>query len=193
MAKKTRPFYDKIYTKLFKKGYTKTSDRGNGPRKKLNRYLESRNEKLQSILDVGCAWGKTLEYYKEQGVKRIVGIDVSKITVKYCNSRKFKCYVASATSIKVIANKSVDLYISTDVYEHLREEDLIAAISEAKRVSKKYIVIRVHAGIDKRKKLHLTVWAYERWMQFFIDNGLEIIEIDGEIYSNGTFIMRSKI
>ncbi len=34
--------------------------------------------------------------------------------------------------------------MATDVYEHLRTEDLSCAIEEAKRITKKYFLIRPH-------------------------------------------------
>lgn len=70
--------------------------------------------------------------------------------------------------------------MATDVYEHLRTEDLEDAIREAKRVTKKYLLIRPHPCRDQRKKLHLTVWNLEEWESFFEKHGLKIIKIGKE-------------
>jgi len=87
--------------------------------------------------------------------------------------------------------------MATDVYEHLRTEDLNDAIREAIRVTKKYLLIRPHPVLDKRgrsdksKALHLTVWTLERWEAFFKENGLKVINIgdDGEVAYKNVFLL----
>ena len=87
--------------------------------------------------------------------------------------------------------------MATDVYEHLRTKDLLETIREAKRVTKKYLLIRPHPVLDKRgrrdirKALHLTVWDLGKWQQFFEDNGLKIIPIgdNGEVVYKNVFLM----
>ena len=83
------------------------------------------------------------------------------------------------------------------MYEHLRKEDLLDAITEAKRVTKKYFLIRPHPVLDKRgrsdfsKRLHLTVQSLEKWEEFFVNNGLKIIQIgkNGETCYKNVFLM----
>ena len=85
--------------------------------------------------------------------------------------------------------------MATDVYEHLRTEDLKDVIEEAKRITKKYFLIRPHPVIDKRKTLHLTVWSLKEWENFFIENGLNIIKIgdNGETVYKNVFLMTINI
>lgn len=132
------------------------------------------NVQIETVIDVGCAWGKALKYWEKRGVKA-TGVDVSKKVVKKCKSKGLKSYLSSATDLYLFEDNSFDLYMATDVYEHLREEDLVDAINEAKRISKKYFLIRPHPALDKRKTLHLSVLTLQEWKKFFEDNGLKVL------------------
>jgi len=194
--KDTLDFYSKIYNKIFKKGYTKVSDRAVPAIIKFREFMKKNSIHIGSVIDVGCAWGKSLEYWEKNGVIA-VGVDVAKKAVSKNKRKRYKCYLSSATDLSIFKDKTFDLYMATDVYEHLREEDLKYAIEEAKRITKKYLLIRPHPVLDKRGRaninnaLHLTVWSLEKWQKFFEENGLEIIKIgnDGEVCYKNVFLM----
>ena len=190
MKKNTIKFYDKIYSPLFKKKYTKKSNRAGPSLRQLEIFRKSNKIDIHKVIDVGCSWGMALKYWKKRNVYA-VGADVSKIVVKHCKKHKFNCKRSSATDLSKFNDKSFDLYMSTDVYEHIRAKDLQFAIEEAIRVTSKYFLIRVHTTLDKRGTLHLTVWDLDRWASFFMNNGLKILNFgDGEFntYKN-TFFM----
>jgi len=188
--KNTLDFYKDIYDPLFKKRYTKTSNRGKPALKKFREFMKKNDVEIKNMIDVGCAWGKTLEYWENKKVKAY-GVDVSKETVAYCQKKKFRCYLASATDLSIFKNNKFDLYMATDVYEHLRTEDLDYAMKEAIRITKKYLVIRPHPVLDKRKTLHLTVWELSKWEDFFKKYNLNIIPIgdNGETVYKNVFLM----
>lgn len=171
-------FYSKIYNPLFKHNYTKRSDRAGHAYTLINKH----NIAVDNILDVGCAWGKSLEFWKQRNAKRIAGVDVAKIAVRYCCNLGFECYHASATDLHIFPDNAFQLYMATDVYEHLRPEDLQSSIDEAKRVSSRHIIIRPHPTLDKRGTLHLTVWPLDKWEKFFIDNGLNLIDKEANCF-----------
>ena len=195
--KNTLKFYSKIYEPLFKKKYTKGSNRGKPALVKFQQFMDENNIKVESMVDVGCAWGKSLKYWKKQGVES-VGVDVSKTVVKKCKKQGHKCFLASATNLSIFDDKKFDLYMATDIYEHLREEDMKDALDEAKRITKKYLLIRPHPVMDKRgradksKALHLTIWSLDIWQKFFEDNGLKVLKIgdDGETVYKNVFLMK---
>lgn len=191
--KDTLNFYRKIYEPLFEKNYTKSLNRGKVALTKFEEFCEKENVKVGSVIDVGCAWGKTLGYWTKKNVKT-VGVDVAKNIVKKCKKQGYECYLASATDLSIFEDKSFDLYMATDIYEHLRTEDLVDAINEAKRITKKYFLIRPHPVRDKRGTLHLTIWDLDKWEQFFKDNGLNIIKIggNGESFYKNVFLMSFK-
>lgn len=194
--KNTLDFYKKIYNPLFKKNYTKGTHRGGVSLDVFKKFCEGSDVKVNNVLDVGCAWGKTLKYWKTRGVNA-VGVDVSKISIKFCEKKGYECYLASATDLSIFKDNEFDLYMASDVYEHLRKKDLSHAIKEAKRVTKKYLLIRVYplidrrGKIDKKKALHLTVWSISKWSKFFKKHGLKIVPIGkgGKLTYNWVFLM----
>jgi len=195
--KDTLKFYNGIYEKLFRKNYTKDTNRGKPALRKFKEFMDKNNVEVDSVVDVGCAWGRSLDYWKEHGVKA-VGVDVSKTALAHCNRKGYKTYLSSATDLSIFEDKKFDLYIASDVYEHLRKDDLSDAINEAKRITKKYLLIRPHPCMDKRglkdksKALHLTVWSLEEWENFFREHDLEIIKIEenGETAYKNVFLMK---
>ncbi len=194
--KNTLKFYNKIYESLFKKNYTKVENRGRPAVRKFQEFIDCNDISINSMVDVGCAWGKTLKYWHKKGIE-VVGVDVSKKMVNKNKRNGYKCYLASATDLSIFRDKQFDLYMATDVYEHLRCEDLEHAIKEAERITKKYLLIRPHPSLDKRGRknikeaLHLTVWSLEKWKIFFEENGLNIINIGdgGEFCYKNVFLM----
>jgi len=189
--KDTLSFYSKIYEPLFKRNYTKATNRAGICLEIFEKYIK-KNE-IKSVIDVGCAWGNALKYWRKKKIEAI-GIDVSNYIIKKCKKKDFKCYLASATDLSIFKDKKFDLYLAADVYEHLRTQDLDNAIEEAKRITKKYFLIRPHPVLDKRKTLHLTVWKLERWEEFFKDAGLDIINIgnEKENWYKNVFLMKIK-
>lgn len=187
MTKADIKFYGSIYDPLFKKNYTKGCDRGKIAINLFAKYSYKHNIEIKKVLDVGCAWGKSLKYWSKRNIQ-CAGVDISKTVVKYCKKMGFKCYLSSATDLSIFKDKEFDLYMSTDVYEHLRTEDVDRAIKEAKRVTKKYFLIRPHPGLDKRGKanikdaLHLTVWSLEKWRDFFEDHGLKVLKTRENVF-----------
>ena len=199
MKKNTIKFYNKIYNPLFKKNYTKGTHRGGVSLDVFSKFSEKNNVKIKNMIDVGCAWAKTLKYWKKKGVKA-VGVDVSDVTVKFCKGKGYKTYLASATDLSMFKDNQFDLYMASDVFEHLATEDLPYAIEEAKRITKKYLLIRPHPVLDKRGRsnikeaLHLTVWSLGKWEEFFASHDLEIIKVgdNGETTYKNVFLMKIK-
>jgi len=188
--KDTLKFYRSIYEPLFKQGYTKKTNRARPALRRGQRYFDEHDVTISSVIDVGCAWGKALKYWDKQGA-HVVGVDVSKRAVKACRSAGFEAHIASATDLSRFEDKSFDLYMSTDMYEHLREDDVMNALNEAKRLSKRYILLRVHPTRDRRGTLHLTIWGSDKWQEYFEQFGLNILDIgDGDKkYYKACFLM----
>lgn len=199
MKKNTIEFYNKIYNPLFKKNYTKGTHRGGVSLDVFEKFSKNNNIKINSMIDVGCAWAKTLKYWKNKGVKA-VGVDVADVAVKFCKKKGYKAYKSSATDLSTFKDNKFDLYMASDVFEHLETGDLPYAIEEAKRITKKYLLIRPHPVLDKRGRsnikeaLHLTVWSLEEWEEFFISHGLEVIKVgeNGKTSYKNVFLMKIK-
>jgi len=194
--KNTLEFYNNIYEPLFRKNYTRSLNRAEPALRAFKKYRKGKNIEIKSVIDVGCAWAKSLKYWKKKGCK-VYGVDVSRRIVSFCKKEGYKCYLTSATDLSIFRDKKFDLYMATDVYEHLRTDDLNNAMSEAIRVTRKYLLIRPHPVLDKRgrqdikKALHLTVWSLEKWQEFFESYGLNVIKIgeDGEVVYKNSFLL----
>lgn len=145
--------------------------------------------KIESILDVGCGEGITLDNFKKKGIgKKLYGIDYSDEALKIgkkiypdLNLKKGDIY-----AIKEKDN-SYDLVMATEVLEHL--EDPEKALNELIRVSKKYVLLSVPnepffivANFLRGKYLknfgnhpeHINHWTFISFRNFLKNNGLKI-------------------
>jgi len=170
--------YFDLYQKLYEIGYQNEKNIG---LEYINQLVE--RYEFSSILDVGCAQGKVVEAYRKKG-KDAYGIDVAQGAVTDCKRKGLNCKVSSVLDIPYLDNR-FDAVVTTDVLEHLKEEDVDKAISEIIRVTKKYIFVKVAKTIEKETKwlqkvkekysqyqdienLHLTVYSNRRtWIEKF--------------------------
>ena len=107
----------------------------------LNKALvgEIRFLKVNSIIDVGCGEGFTLERLrKEKVAKSLFGVDGSSIAIKL-GKKLFPKLILKVQNIYdlPIKDNSFDLVVCTEVLEHLKEPN--KALKELVRVSKKYL------------------------------------------------------
>lgn len=101
------------------------------------------SKKVDSILDVGCGEGFTLNRLKEHGIgKKLEGLEYSKDAILLGKKTypDIKITQGSIYELPYKAN-SFDLVLCTEVLEHLEEPE--KALQELVRVSKKYLVISV--------------------------------------------------
>lgn len=147
--------------------------------------------KLESILDVGCGEGFTLNKFEKNGIgKRLVGIDYLDEALKI-GSRIYPDLNLKKGDIYKIQEKdnSYDLVMATEVFEHL--EDPEKALEEILRVTNKYIFLSVPnepffimANFLRGKYLktfgnhpeHINHWSYLGFEKFLKKGGLKIIE-----------------
>jgi len=100
-------------------------------------------KKVDSILDVGCGEGFTLNRLKEHGIgKRLEGIEYLKDAIEL-GKKTYPDIKITEGSIYDLPYKdnSFDLVLCTEVLEHL--DDPRKALQQLIRVSKKYLVVSV--------------------------------------------------
>jgi ubiquinone/menaquinone biosynthesis C-methylase UbiE len=166
--------YKKLYENLYKIGYQKNVNIGVS-------YVESicNNYEFNTLLEIGCSQGYALLEFEKYG-KKVKGIDISKTAVSYCKSKGLKCKVNSATDIKYRDN-SFDAIFSSDVLEHLIEEDTFKALKEIDRVTRKWVFLKVSKYKEGNREwinklhnnseyleienLHQTLWDYKTWIK----------------------------
>ncbi|MFZ3060704.1 MAG: class I SAM-dependent methyltransferase [Candidatus Methanoperedens sp.] len=92
------------------------------------------------VLDIGCGFGKSLEWFKEYGFNDLIGIDSSETSVKICRDKGFNVIEMDAFHTK-FRNKEFDLVYAGGVLEHFESEDVQLMIKEMCRISDKYILL----------------------------------------------------
>lgn len=106
-------------------------------RQKALRMMELIPEDVKTILDVGCGNGIITNELSSKW--DVTGLDSSASALEYVKSKKIQAY---ATKIP-FENSSFDLVLSSELLEHLKDEDLNKAVQEISRIACKYIIISV--------------------------------------------------
>ena len=165
-------YYKEVYEDLYQAGY-RNDDKNNGAAF-LKHILW--NFSFKSFLDVGCSTGKGIQTVMDNNILSY-GIDISETAIKLAKKRGRKCKVGSICDIPCVSN-SFDMVFSSDVMEHLKEEDIDIALKELCRVSKKYVALVIALKKDKcigmrkwffkcklsNQRLHLSVLSEKQWM-----------------------------
>lgn len=123
---------DDKHSHLYEEGYANSG---------LLHVIDETGIEYNSVLDVGCGRGNGIAHMKKVG-KDVYGVEISQTAVNSAVAKGLKVVQGSITSIPFPDNR-YDLVVSTDVVEHLYEVDVITALSELKRVSKKYIALKI--------------------------------------------------
>lgn len=133
-----------------------------------------------TILDVGCAKGFTLQDFREAlpGVK-VVGVDVSSYAIS-CAMDSVKPYLTIANASHLpFPDKSFDFVFSINTIHNLPEDLCRRALQEIERVSRrhKFVVVDSYRNPDEKERMeqwNLTAHTYfdtERWKRFFREAG----------------------
>ena len=151
------------------------------------RYLISsvKDLELDSILDVGCGEGFTLNKLLENKIgERLEGVDFQKSAIEI--GKKVHTYLAlkQGNIYKLeYKNNSFDLVIATEVLEHLKDPK--KGLKELVRISKKYLLLSVPnepffmgANFLRGKNItrwgndieHIQHWSAKGFAQFIVQN-----------------------
>ena len=133
-----------------------------------------------SILDVGCAKGFMLHDFVGliPGIS-VKGIDISKYAVENSmEDMRHHVQVADARKIP-FEDDSFDLVISINTIHNLERDELITALKEIQRVSRKHAFITVDAYHNKEEKEAMYAWnltaktilSVPMWIKLFNEAG----------------------
>lgn len=104
---------------------------------------EIQNLHPDSVLDVGCGEGFTLEKLREKGIgKKLEGVEFLEKAIEIGKKIHPKIPITKGTIYRLpYKDNMFDVVLCTEVLEHL--EDPKKALSELERVCKKYAVLSV--------------------------------------------------
>ena len=174
--------YKKLYDTLYLNGY---HEDGTNIGKGLVEYLTD-NFEFKTILDIGCSQGYAVQEYINKD-KKAYGIDISEIAIEKAHSLDImSCFQGSVTSIP-FSDNMFEAVVTSDVLEHLEEQDIKIAIKEILRVATKYLFIKVSHLPEGNKKwinflhenklyenidnLHVSVFPFRKWKEMFEETG----------------------
>jgi ubiquinone/menaquinone biosynthesis C-methylase UbiE len=145
-------------------------------------------------LDVGCGSGTYLCKAVKEGVD-VHGIDVVKKSVEIAKGKGIKALKCSACDPYPYPDCHFDLISSTDVLEHLFEEDVCKSLKEIHRVLKdgKYALLAScddkteRLDNDYKKHFHLTLKTKKEWLEIYCKHGFELVE---DLVSDGLLLKK---
>lgn len=100
--------------------------------------IKKSTKSVESVLDVGSGIGRLYPYFKD---KKYIGIDKASEMIKKAREKHGDHFEYGDVENIQYESKSFDLVISRDLLQHVVGFD--RAVSEIKRVSKRYIAIRL--------------------------------------------------
>jgi len=104
---------------------------------KIEKIIDWIPNDVKSIVDIGCGNGIITNVLGD--FYDVTGVDRSTNALKSVQTKK----IASGADSIPLDNHEFDLVFSSELLEHLDDEVLLGAVSEIKRLSKKYIFITV--------------------------------------------------
>jgi SAM-dependent methyltransferase len=116
-------------------------------------------DNASKLLDVGCGKGFMIHDFNEliPGIS-VEGVDVSAYAIENAvESMKSKVQVADARELPY-ADNSFDLVVSINTIHNLERSELIKALKEIQRVSKKHSFITVDAYRNEEEREAMFAW-----------------------------------
>ena len=176
-------FYRRIYGRLYALGYHRRRDYSHA-KALCQRLLSAHRDRFETALDVGCSTGWAVRRLAGEGVGAS-GIDVAPQPVSQGRAAGLDLHRGSAAALPFEAD-SFDLVMSTDCFEHLRPEDVEAAVDEACRVARTTLAFKINPRVDRNgwwkllagTRLHLTTRSLSWWIEAFERRGCRLLDLD---------------
>jgi len=113
-------------------------------------------EPHESALDIGCYLGDFTARLTEVGIKKIVGVDVSKEAIKHARKRHPEIKFIASNIIDLELNEKLDLVTASGVlnFNHLSKEEYTKAIVKISGLIRKngYLIIQNPRTAIKNKE-----------------------------------------
>lgn len=171
-------------------------------------------QEVESVLEVGCAAGRTGELLAKRGIRKLIGVEIDPRLSHLASAHYSQVLIGDAEEMDLaqIPNASVDCILYPDVLEHFR--DPWATLKRHLRVLRSggYVVASIpnvryyktvrelvlkgswdyqEAGILDIG--HLRFFTWKSIMDLFSTNGLEIIRLEKNVRGNHFLRFMNKI
>lgn len=164
--KKQNSFYDK-YWKANKKSVNLWSYGINIVDNLINNY------QFKTVLDAGCGSADVVRYFLSKGYDA-KGIELSLDVLKTHAPDLLKNKKVSQGSLDKLPynDNTFDVVFSSEVLEHIPEEDISSVVNEFYRVSKKYVFLTISLRPSSNfNKYHITLKNRNWWENEFLKAG----------------------
>ena len=132
--------------------------------------------KPQSVVDVGCGLGTFLKVFKDEGVKRLVGIDGNWVNPSSLQKNiSISEFISADLEREVNLDEQFDLAISLEVAEHISEKSSGVFIRSLTKLSK---VIVFSAAVPGQKGSgHINEQWPDYWRKKFDHHNYEFHDV----------------
>jgi SAM-dependent methyltransferase len=145
-------------------------------------YLEKYTGKsCDSVIDIGCGYG---DFINNVNAKNRYAIDLNADAAGYL-SDSVQFHSTKVTDLSCIADSSIDIAFSSNLLEHLSDDELSAAASEFLRILRPgglFITMQPNFYYAYREYFddftHKKVFSHESLVDFFRSNDFELIAIE---------------
>lgn len=154
---------DQAFYDLRWAGASEVTDR---ERNRVATTIQKVPEDCQSILDIGAGNGFLSNELVARG-KSVVAVDISEVALAKVNAPTLK---ASADDLSMVADRSHDVVLCTEMLEHLDDVTYRGALREFNRVAQKAILITVPNRENMQENMGLCgdcgtrfhIWGHRR-------------------------------
>lgn len=138
--------------------------------------------KIDSVLDVGCARGTWLNMWREQGVKHILGVDGSYVSMDDLAIPR-ECFFATDLAKPIDLKRKFDLVQSLEVAEHIPAASADVFVENLVRHSSGAILFSA-APPGQGGEFHVNEQPYDYWRQKFHAHGFDAYDCIRPLIAN---------
>lgn len=166
-----------FYDKYWKKNKTSKGNWSYGINV-VNNLIDNYN--FETVLDAGCGAGDVVRYLIDKGYEAN-GVELSSYALNNHAKDLIKKGIIKNGSLLYIpfGDNSFDITFSSEVLEHIHEEDIPKVISELYRVTKQKVFLTISLRPSSNfNKYHVTLKSRSWWENKFKEAGFKILKKD---------------
>ena len=121
-----------------------------------------RRLKPESILEVGCGFGRNLKFLADNGIpaNRLTGVDISPVLLAQARLPRSVHLIKGNVLQLPFSSYSFDLVFTHGLLMHLSPRQLSQALSELTRVSQKHLIL-IEEIRSRPRQLNYFTWAHD--------------------------------